>query len=83
MRIVEGVVPHAQINVELAAARFVAVGQRAKGGTDIDPLCLRDFVAEVVGRDRLLLEQTEGSGQFLLHGLQRRTRRTLHNSTHT
>ena len=69
MRIVEGVVSHAQVDVELAATRFITISQRTEGSPDPDPLRLRDFVAEVVGRDWLLLEHTEGAGQFLLHGL--------------
>ncbi len=72
MRIVEGVVAYAQIDVELAAARFVAVRQRTERGSDVDPPRLGNFVAEEVGRDQLLLKQTDGASQLFLHGLQRR-----------
>src|SRR2546425_1199064 len=64
MRVVESVVPNAQIDVELPAAIFVARSDLAERASDRNRARFRDLITEEVGRDRLFAQRAQRAGKL-------------------
>ncbi len=69
MRVVEGVFPDAEVQVQDPPPGFVGAQQRSKRADHAQRLAVANLVAQKVRRHRLFLQRLHGVGQLVFHGL--------------